>query len=97
VNDTMVRVHCGGCDASWTGLGKAHCAACHFTFSGVTAFDMHRRHARVHPVTGDRTDPPYGFCVKPWLVTDSTGHGMLRRDPDGVWRSATERPAGLWR
>lgn len=31
------------CDAWWTGLSAAHCSACHTTFTGVTAFDLHRR------------------------------------------------------
>jgi hypothetical protein len=30
------------CGARWTGRGRAHCGACHRTFTGVTAFDSHR-------------------------------------------------------
>ncbi|WP_431839714.1 hypothetical protein [Gordonia hongkongensis] len=31
------------CRAEWSGLNECHCGACHLTFSGVTAFDRHRR------------------------------------------------------
>lgn len=33
---------CGGCDAKWAGTSRAHCAACHSTFSGPSLFDRHR-------------------------------------------------------
>lgn len=33
---------CPRCNAWWTGLNTAHCAACHETFTGITAFDAHR-------------------------------------------------------
>lgn len=33
---------CGGCVSRWTGLRAGHCAECHRTFSGITAFDAHR-------------------------------------------------------
>lgn len=33
---------CGGCPSRWSGLGRAHCSACHLTFTGVSAFDRHR-------------------------------------------------------
>lgn len=41
---TQARVRCGGCPATWTALGAAHCAAigCHRTFSSVSSFDKHR-------------------------------------------------------
>lgn len=31
------------CGAKWSGAGRAHCGACHITFSGDSAFDRHRR------------------------------------------------------
>lgn len=34
------------CGAHWSGLSAAHCASCHVTFTGVTAFDRHRRAGR---------------------------------------------------
>lgn len=33
---------CGKCPARWHGQAMCHCRSCHLTFSGVTAFDMHR-------------------------------------------------------
>jgi hypothetical protein len=33
---------CGGCDATWTAAAACHCARCHRTFTGLTAFDAHR-------------------------------------------------------
>lgn len=38
-----VTYTCGGCDHRWAGVSRAHCAACHRTFSGVTTFDEHRK------------------------------------------------------
>lgn len=42
--DTRVAppLTCGGCPSTWTGLSRAHCSACHLTFTGVSAFDRHR-------------------------------------------------------
>ena len=45
-------ITCGRCDARWTGQGTCHCAGCHRTFTGVTAFDTHRKNfACVDPAT----------------------------------------------
>jgi hypothetical protein len=38
-----VKIGCGGCDNTWTGLSMAHCTVCHQTFTAVTGFDLHRR------------------------------------------------------
>jgi hypothetical protein len=35
-------ITCNGCDHRWTGLSACHCAACHRTFTGIRAFDIHR-------------------------------------------------------
>ena len=35
-------ITCARCDNWWTGLQSCHCGACHRTFTGVYAFDMHR-------------------------------------------------------
>lgn len=32
----------GACGKSWTGARRAHCPACHRTFSGDSAADRHR-------------------------------------------------------
>lgn len=34
---------CGRCRAQWGGLNTCHCAGCHRTFTGITAFDHHRK------------------------------------------------------
>ena len=31
------------CGATWGGLSTCHCAGCCMTFSGLTAFDAHRK------------------------------------------------------
>jgi hypothetical protein len=40
-HDTLPFGH--RCGARWSGLGTAHCARCCNTFSGVSAFDDHRK------------------------------------------------------
>jgi hypothetical protein len=34
--------HCNGCSSRWAGSVTSHCAGCHLTFTGLTAFDEHR-------------------------------------------------------
>jgi hypothetical protein len=34
-------ITCARCDFRWTGLSACHCGACHRTFSGLSAFDIH--------------------------------------------------------
>jgi hypothetical protein len=36
------RTVCRKCGKDWGGLNTCHCSACHETFTGITAFDMHR-------------------------------------------------------
>jgi len=31
------------CGAKWTGTGRCHCGSCHKLYSGLTAFDAHRK------------------------------------------------------
>jgi hypothetical protein len=33
---------CSKCAVRWNGYDTAHCAACHETFTGISAFDAHR-------------------------------------------------------
>lgn len=43
---------CGRCPGWWQGERTSHCGTCHRTFSGVTAFDAHRRNGGcVDPAT----------------------------------------------
>jgi hypothetical protein len=39
---TAAMVTCARCHVRWGGLKTAHCAACHQTFTAITAFDKHR-------------------------------------------------------
>lgn len=41
--------HAHSCGARWSGSGTAHCGACCTTFTGVGAFDAHRRGGRCNP------------------------------------------------
>ena len=34
---------CGGCDATWAGVDRAHCGTCHETWDSVDLYDEHRR------------------------------------------------------
>ena len=64
---------CTRCTNRWGGLNTAHCAACHETFTGLTAFDAHRTgsHAKstrhcanptdVGLVNAGRAYPCWGF------------------------------------
>lgn len=38
----MGTLTCGGCDATWSGAGRAHCSGCHRTFGGLSMFERHR-------------------------------------------------------
>ena len=70
------RNTCSGCDATWTGLSVAHCAAagCHETFASPALFDAHRS------AEGER-----GACIPPAEVQGRTG-GQRLFFRDGMWR-----------
>jgi hypothetical protein len=55
-------ITCRGCENWWTGLSSAHCSACHITFTGIYAFDMHRRGGRC----ADPNDIDLVPALKPW-------------------------------
>ena len=80
---------CGGCDNRWSGVSRAHCAACHRTFGGATLFDAHRRDGCLDPETIMTTPKDGSAPQRAMFLTD------------GIWQS-TETPnngAGLrkWR
>lgn len=58
---------CPRCEAKWGGMNTAHCCACHLTFTGITAFDAHRKggHCLSPKAAGlvktGRDYPCYGF------------------------------------
>jgi hypothetical protein len=41
-NPATALATCVGCAASWRGIGRAHCRACHVTFDDEVLFDAHR-------------------------------------------------------
>jgi len=47
---------CRDCGSLWYGALAAHCASCHATFSGVTAFDAHMFSLGCRPPDSIRTD-----------------------------------------
>lgn len=67
---------CSGCDAAWSGVGRAHCAAdgCHRTFATASLFDLHRSSIGEH-----------GSCRNPRDITRREDRVMYFRD--GLWRS----------
>lgn len=34
---------CSKCPTRWSGTQTCHCSGCHLTFTGLTAFDKHRK------------------------------------------------------
>lgn len=73
--------HCARCANRWDGYNTAHCGACHETFTGVEAFDRHRKGAY---------EPDARRCVVP----ESAG---LELDPSRTYkcyrRSRSDRAA----
>jgi hypothetical protein len=69
---------CLTCAQRWSGLRACHCAACHCTFSGVSAFDRHQRGGRCqHPavVALDERDGVWRFpgpSESPWKPQPAT-------------------------
>jgi hypothetical protein len=49
---------CKACPATWTGLGIAHCASCHETFTTVSNFDRHRAGSRVRGLVAGECNAP---------------------------------------
>jgi hypothetical protein len=74
------------CNCPFTGSSTCHCAACHQTFSSITAFDLHQR------LDGDRN-----VCLAPAYARDRRGKLMFKvvRGPAGgsVWGRNAENTA----
>jgi hypothetical protein len=71
----MITCQCG---AQWTGLGRAHCSACHLTFSTPGTFDRHRRNFS---------------CLEPegaGLVERAGIWGWAASRPDFLWQEKSE-------
>lgn len=80
-----VSYGCGGCDNRWRGLSRAHCAACHRTWSTVSGFDKHRR-----DVNGK------GTCLDPAAMRTKAGEPIFRQDELGVWKLAGDYERENW-
>lgn len=73
IPDRRTPATCRGCASRWFGIRRAHCSACHLTFSGASAFDRHRT------PTGD-----HGTCTHPATLRDATGAAALVQR-GGAW------------
>jgi len=75
-------ITCARCDTRWTGLSACHCGACHRTFSGLSAFD-------IHCVRGRCNDPATLFKrngePKPGPVTRRYWAGWGQPGQDTRW------------
>ena len=62
---------CPRCRKQWGGMNTCHCGGCHFTFTGITAFDAHRRGSICNSPIGiglepnDRAYECYGYPADP--------------------------------
>ncbi len=63
---------CSGCPQTWTG-NRAHCGACHRTFSTPAVFDGHRLPAG-----------PHGSCIDPATALTSSGQPRFSLR-SGIW------------
>lgn len=64
-------IGCSGCTTRWSGIGKAHCAACHRTFTTAKLFDRHRTKFE---------------CVDPAsLVNTVSSNPIMELREDGTW------------
>ncbi|MFC8182425.1 hypothetical protein ACFULT_26435 [Rhodococcus sp. NPDC057297] len=74
---------CPRCQKRWGGMNTCHCTGCHTTFSGITAFDAHRRGGICSPpmIVGlrltDRAYECYGHPADP----DKPNHWGQRSEP----------------
>lgn len=69
-------ITCGGCPATWTAMGAAHCSGCHRTFSSVGLFDRHRSAA----------GSEHGSCFDPSRLVNAKTGAPVAEFRDGMWR-----------
>lgn len=78
---------CAKCSAEWGGMNTCHCSGCHTTFTGITAFDAHRRGGQCIPAESagltltKRAYPCYGYPADDsgawWADSGETEDGQL--------------------
>jgi hypothetical protein len=70
--------HTCRCGARWSGSATCHCGACHTTFGGIGAFDLHRRGGRcAHPAS-------LGLTLLPGRAYDAWGSPAADVIPEDV-------------
>lgn len=82
----MIITH-GECGKQWTGLSRAHCAACHLTFASDSAAEKHRvgkfgiDRRCVDPATKKLVphETPYGIV---WHTAPPVGGFTFHSDED---------------
>ncbi|MEU4133626.1 FDXHR family putative zinc-binding protein [Streptomyces wuyuanensis] len=73
----------GACGRWWTGTERSHCGGCHETFTGLTAFERHRKGLRCNPpaeVGLVARQKPYGTL---WGQPAPEGGYSFLRAPQG--------------
>jgi hypothetical protein len=75
----MTKTTCLRCGHAWTGLKPEHCTACHQTFGGTTAGDLHR--VGQHGVT---EGPDRRRCLN---AQEMLAKGLVLNDR-GLWATA---------
>lgn len=84
----MAENSCSGCESRWGGLGRAHCSACHRTFSSVALFDRHRSSVGEH-----------GECLNPEEIVHTRTGDVVMFLRNGIWsgpEQSEELKARLW-
>jgi len=88
------------CGASWPGTRISHCSACHETFTGIEAFDAHRRadpeRATASQYVGRCLDPTEAKLVR----VSRSGRGargtvVLWSKPESAWMASKRREQEL--
>lgn len=85
VQERTLQHGCGRCPKRWNGKKTAHCAGCHETFSGPSAFDQHRdagvcNSARGMKVRGLALQQRAGYLVWGYAQTDDRWNDTLSED-----------------
>lgn len=61
------------CGAVWSGVARAHCTGCHYTYNSVGQFDRHRS-----ATTGCIPLDTLGFVVEDGIVRDPEAREQAR-------------------
>jgi hypothetical protein len=79
------------CGARWSGYRTAHCAKCHVTFGGLTAFDQHRPGECLDPASiGLIVMRTSGTCEIWGSPMDEEARSRFQQVKEGVLGKGTE-------